>query len=143
MFITDALLGEHAVFYLFLGQIEQVPPTIDSLNALRHRFAAFALDAHASLEDELLFIALGPYLGIQSGPLMVMRFEHDQIIDLLGEIASAAAFDSTQDFARQLFPIVSGHFQKEEQILFQMAGRFLSGDEISTLGGQWQRSEYL
>jgi hemerythrin-like domain-containing protein len=139
MFITDALLGEHAVFYLFLGHIEQALPALDSLSSLQHRFAAFAfaLEAHAGLEDELLFTALEPHLGAQAGPLAVMRFEHNQIVDLFGKIKSAADLNFARDFARQLFPIVRRHFQKEEQVLFQMAARFLSEDELSALGGQW------
>ena len=141
MFITDALLGEHAVFYLLLGHIEQVLPALDSLSALQHRFAAFAfaLEAHAGLEDELLFTALEPHLGAPAGPLAVMRFEHNQIIDLFGKIESAADLNSARVFTRQLFPIVRGHFQKEEQVLFQMAARFLSEDELSALGGQWAK----
>jgi hemerythrin-like domain-containing protein len=141
MLITDALLGEHAVFYLFLGHIEQALPALDSLSALQHRFAAFtfALEAHAGLEDELLFNALEPHLGAQAGPLAVMRFEHNQIIDLFGKIESTADLNSARDFARQLFPIVRGHFQKEEQVLFQMAARFLGEDELSALGGQWAK----
>jgi hemerythrin-like domain-containing protein len=139
MLITDALLGEHAVFHLFLVHFEKALPALVSLSALQHRFAAFAfaLEAHADLEDELLFTALEPHLGDQAGPLAVMRFEHNQIINLFGKIESAADLDSARDFARQLFPIVRRHFQKEEQALFEMAGRFLSEDELSTLGGQW------
>jgi hemerythrin-like domain-containing protein len=68
-----------------------------------------------------------------------MRFEHNQIVDLFGKIESAADLNSARDFARQLFPIVHGHFQKEEQVLFQMAARFLSEDELSALGGQWAK----
>ena len=141
MLITDALLGEHAVFYLFLSHIEQALPALDSLSSIQHRFAAFAftLEAHAGLEDELLFNALEPHLGAQAGPLAVMRFEHNQIVDLFRKIESAADLDSARDFARQLFPIVRGHFQKEEQVLFQMAARFLSEDELSALGGQWAK----
>ena len=66
-----------------------------------------------------------------------MRFEHSQIINLFGNIKSAADLNSARDFARRLFPFIRGHFQKEEQVLFQMAGRFLSEDELSTLGGPW------
>jgi hemerythrin-like domain-containing protein len=141
MLITDALFGEHAVFYLFLGHIEQALPALDSLSALQHRFAAFAfaLEAHAGLEDELLFTALEPHLGTQAGPLAVMRFDHDQIIDLLGKIKSAADLDSARGAARQLFPVVHSHFQKEEQVLFRMARQFLSEDELASLGGQWAK----
>ena len=62
MLITDALLGDYAVFYPFIAHIEEALPSLDSLSALQHRFAtfAFALEAHAGLEDELLFNALEP-----------------------------------------------------------------------------------
>src|SRR3972149_2983552 len=88
MLITDALLGEHGVFQLLLHHIEQALPALDSTPALQHELAAFAfaLEAHARLEDELLFTALEPHLGTQGGPLAVMRMEHNQITDLLGRI---------------------------------------------------------
>jgi hemerythrin-like domain-containing protein len=141
MLITDTLLGEHAIFYLFLGHTEQALPALDSLSTLQHRFAAFAfaLEAHAGLEDELLFTALEPNLGAQAGPLAVMRFDHDQIIDLLGKIEVAADLDSAQRSAKQLFTVVRNHFQKEEQVLFRMARQFLSEDELASLGEQWAK----
>ena len=50
MRITDALLGEHAIFYLFMQEIERALPTLDSLAALHNRTAplAFSLEAHAA-----------------------------------------------------------------------------------------------
>ncbi|MBI3166825.1 MAG: hemerythrin domain-containing protein [Chloroflexi bacterium] len=139
MLITDALLGEHAVFHLMLGNIEQSLPAFDSLSNLQNRIAAFAfaLEAHAGLEDELLFNALEPHLGTAGGPLAVMRMEHDQIRDLLGKIESATDLDSARAFAKQMIQITRGHFQKEEQILFRMARQALSEDELSSLGAQW------
>ena len=141
MLITDALLGEHGVFHLMLGNIEQSLPAFDSLSNLQNRIAAFAfaLEAHASLEDELLFNALEPHLGVQGGPLAVMRMEHDQIRDLLGKIESAADLDSARALAKQMIQVTRGHFQKEEQILFRMARQFLSEDELSALGTQWAK----
>ena len=139
MLITDALLGEHAVFHLMLGNIEQSLPAFDSLSNLQNRIAAFAfaLEAHASLEDELLFNALEPHLGVQGGPLAVMRMEHTQITDLLGKIESATDLDSARALAKQMIQVTRGHFQKEEQILFRMARQFLSEDELSALGAKW------
>lgn len=139
MFITDALLGEHAVFHLLLGNIEGSLPTFDSLSNLQNRIAAFAfaLEAHAGLEDELLFNTLEPHLGAAGGPLAVMRMEHDQIRDLFGKIESADELDSACAFAKQMIQITRGHFQKEEQILFRMARQVLGEDELSALGAEW------
>ena len=139
MFITDALLGEHAVFHILLGNIEQSLPAFDSLPNLQNRITAFAfaLEAHAGLEDELLFNALEPHLGTAGGPLAVMRMEHDQITDLLAKIESASNLDSARAFAKQMIQITRGHFQKEEQILFRMARQVLSEGELSSLGVAW------
>ena len=139
MFITDALLGEHAVFHILLGNIEQSLPAFDSLPNLQNRITAFAfaLEAHATLEDELLFTALEPHLGTAGGPLAVMRMEHDQITDLLAKIESASNLDSARAFAKQMIQITRGHFQKEEQILFRMARQVLSEGELSSLGVAW------
>ncbi|MBV6451251.1 MAG: hypothetical protein MHPDNHAH_01982 [Anaerolineales bacterium] len=147
MLITDALLGEHGVFHFMLARIEQslsaldALPTADSLSALQQRIVLFAstLESHASIEDELLFNALEPHLGIQGGPLAVMRIEHDQITDLLGKIESANDLASARAFTVQMIQVTRGHFQKEEQALFRMARQFLSEDELESLGEKWSQ----
>lgn len=139
MLITDALLGEHGVFHLLLHHIEQALSVLDSASALQHELAAlgFALEAHAKLEDELLFTALEPHLGAQGGPLAVMRMEHAQITDLLGQIESATSLEEGRALAAQMIQVTRGHFQKEEQVLFRMARQFLGEDELSALGAKW------
>ena len=139
MRITDALLGEHGVFYLLLQDIEQALPAIENLAILQNRIAplAFSLEAHASLEDELLFTALEPHLGTQGGPLAVMRMEHDQIVSLLERIPSAPDLAQARALAAQMIEVSRGHFRKEEQVLFRMAQNFLDEDELSALGAKW------
>ena len=139
MRITDALLGEHGIFYLLFQDIEQALPAIENLAILQNRIAplAFSLEAHASLEDELLFIALEPHLGTQGGPLAVMRHEHDQIVSLLERIPSAPDLAQARALAAQMIEVSRGHFRKEEQVLFRMAQKFLDEDELSALGAKW------
>lgn len=139
MLITDALFGEHGVFYLLLQHIEQSLPASDSAAAMQNRMAAFffALEAHSQLEDELLFTALEPRLGLQGGPLVVMRMEHDQITALIENLGSAASAEEGRALAAQLIRVVRGHFQKEEQVLFRMARQLLSEEELSSLGASW------
>lgn len=136
MLITDALLGEHAIFYLLLQDIEQALPALDSAAALHDRTAplAFSLEAHAQLEDELLFNALVPFLGAQGGPLAVMRMEHDQILSLLERVQSTPGPVQGRAFASQLIEICRMHFHKEEQILFRMAQQFMNAQALSELG---------
>ena len=139
MLITDALLGEHGVFHLLLHHIGQALPTLDSTPALQHELVAFAfaLESHARLEDELLFTALEPHLGTQSGPLAVMRLEHGQLTELLGRIDSAAGLEQGCALAAQVIEVCRDHFQKEEQVLFRMARQFLDEESLSALGAKW------
>ena len=139
MLITDTLLGEHAIFHLLLGHIEQSLHALDSISGLKDRIAAFAfvLESHAALEDELLFAALEPHLSAQGGPLAIMRMEHAQITELLGQIESTVSLEEGRARVAQMIQVTRGHFQKEEQILFRMARQFLSEDELSTLGAKW------
>lgn len=139
MLITDALLGEHSIFFLLLQHLEQSLPASGSAAALKDRIAAsaFALEAHSQLEDELLFTALESHLGVTGGPLAVMRMEHEQITVLLERIESAASVEEGRDHAGQLIRAARGHFQKEEQVLFRLARQFLGEEELSGLGAAW------
>lgn len=139
MLITDALLGEHGVFYLLFQDIERALPALDSIAALQNRAAplAFALEAHARLEDELLFTALEPHLGAQGGPLTVMRMEHGQIVSLLELVQSAPDLAQGHALASLMIEVSRSHFQKEEQVLFRMARQFLGEETLSALGAKW------
>lgn len=139
MLLTDVLLGEHGVFTLLFHDLEGALPALETVGALTNRAAplSFSLEAHARLEDELLFTALESHLGTQGGPLAVMRMEHDQIVNLLGRIQSAADLEQGRTLAAQMIEVSRGHFQKEEQVLFRMARQFLSEETLSALGAKW------
>ena len=139
MLITDALLGEHGVFQLLFQDLEKALPAIESAAALTNRAAplSFSLEAHASLEDELLFTTLEPHLGAQGGPLVVMRMEHDQIVNLLGRVQSATDLAQGRALAAQMIEVSRAHFQKEEQVLFRMARQLLGEETLSALGAKW------
>jgi hemerythrin-like domain-containing protein len=116
-------------------------PDLDSTSALQAHTAglSFALEAHAHAEDELLFTALEPHLGAQSGPLAVMRMEHDQITALLERLKSPTNLTQGHTLATQMLDLSRDHFQKEEQILFPLARQFLGEQELAELGRQWAR----
>jgi len=80
MILTEALLGEHAVFYAQFDHLVQTVPGVGDLTIIQAQTAliASALATHAQLEEDLLFKALDPHLG-EMGPLAVMRMEHQEI----------------------------------------------------------------
>ncbi len=136
--LTDALLGEHGVFYAFFDQIEAVAATATSV--LQIREATVVLSAvvlsHANLEEELLFPALETHMGT-TGPLAVMRTEHDEIEHALRQIGEARNLDDGADSVARALSILRDHFQKEEEVLFSIARQTLDEEMQIRLGKAW------
>jgi hemerythrin-like domain-containing protein len=108
----------------------------------------FADDRHHHKEEDLLFPAL-EHAGLprDGGPVGVMLHEHEIGRSLIGRMAEAAARWSAGDAAGlAAFGIVAAehasllraHIQKENQILFPMAERFLDADTKRDLAAQFE-----
>jgi iron-sulfur cluster repair protein YtfE (RIC family) len=138
MIITDALLGEHAVFYAQFNHLEQSIPAADTLSQVKSQGAmlAAALAGHANLEEELLFKTLETNIG-SIGPLTVMRMEHDQIEGGLERLPSVLNLEQARELLLQIVEVARGHFAKEEQVLYPMASQALSAETLIDLGAQW------
>jgi hemerythrin-like domain-containing protein len=138
MNITDALLGEHAVFYALFTHMEQSVPTAESPLQVKTQGAmlAAALASHAHLEEELLFTTLEPHIG-SMGPLAVMRLEHEKIEAGLERLPTIEKLGQAQDLLLQVVTVARGHFSKEEQVLYPMATKALSAETLANLGAQW------
>jgi len=138
MRITDALLGEHGVFYAQFDHLEQAVPAAETLAQVKDQAAllAAALKPHANLENDLLFAALEPHLG-PMGPLAVMRMEHDEIEGTLARVQEVKDLAGAQDLALHAIQVARDHFAKEEQVLFPMAQQVLSAEALAQLGAQW------
>lgn len=141
MIITDALLGEHGVFYALFDHLEKILPDCESLREVSAQadFLSSALASHANIEETLLFATLEPHLG-KSGPLAVMRSEHEEIE---GTLEGFAGIEDLAEAKRQLLHVVTvarGHFAKEEQILYKLAGQTLDEGRLSDLGVTWAES---
>jgi hemerythrin-like domain-containing protein len=136
--LTDALLGEHGVFYAFFDQVEAVTATATSVAQIRE--ATVTLSAvvlsHANLEEELLFPALETHLGT-TGPLAVMRTEHDEIEHALRQIEKAQDLDDGADCVARALSILRDHFRKEEVVLFSIARQTLDEETHIRLGKAW------
>ena len=139
MKLTDALLGEHAVFYILFNQIEELAGVEGSMAQIRaaNTVLAAIVESHAGIEEELLFPALEPHLGREGGPLAVMRAEHEEIARLLWRIEEAEHEPEAMAAVEAALAQCREHFGKEEQVLFPMAIQFLDEDTLLRLGRSW------
>lgn len=139
MKITDAFLGEHAIFYAQFAHIEQTVPGAECLCRVKHQagLLAAALTSHARLEDDLLFVHLEPHLGTQAGPLTVMRAEHEEIENGLRALPDCDDLTEGKALFLRTVLVARQHFAKEEQILYPLALRALGEDALQELGEEW------
>ena len=158
MKITDALLGEHGVFYAQFDQMEQMLDASPlALIQAQGALLAGGLVPHALIENEILFPAIEAQMGGSFGPIPVMRAEHAEIegslerLQQLHELTQAhddiegafARLPDTRDtqaareLVRHTIQVAREHFAKEEQILFPMAIEMLNDSTLRELGQQW------
>lgn len=139
MKITDALLGEHGVFYAQFEYMEKAIPQIESLPLVQTQGAllAAALKPHAQLENELLFRAMESHLPADSGPLAVMRMEHDEIEGTLARLQGVKDLAEAKKMIAHAIQTAREHFAKEEQVLFPMANQVLDMPTLMRLGMKW------
>ncbi len=138
MKITDAFLGEHAVFYAQFKYLEQSIPAADALAQVKSQGAmlAAALASHAQLEEELLFTTVEPHIGAL-GPLAVMRMEHEQIEGALERLPAVQDLEEARALLLQVVENARAHFAKEEQTLYPTAIQALDAAALAQLGTQW------
>ena len=138
MKLTDALLGEHGIFYALFDQIEATAAAAANITQAQETAAAVGavLRTHAKLEEDLLFPALEPLLGAE-GLLTVMRDEHTEIEQALQQIADISDPDDAVAAIAQALDLVRDHFQKEEEVLFPEAEQMLDEDTHIRLGKAW------
>ncbi len=138
MKITDALLGEHAVFYAQFDHLKQSVPHAETLAQVKSQGAmlAAALASHAGLEEELLFTTIEPLVG-PMGPLAVMRLEHEEIEQGLERLPTVHDLNQAQELLLRIIEVAREHFAKEEQVLYLMASQVLPAEAMTDLGAQW------
>jgi hypothetical protein len=75
--VTDALLAEHAVFYLLIEQLDDAVGRHETVEALKAAAEplAISLIGHAQVEERLVFGPLEERIGLQ-GPLACLKDEH-------------------------------------------------------------------
>jgi len=141
MKVTDALLGEHAAFYVLFDEIEAMAALAGGLPQIQS--ATTVLNAlvlsHAQLEDDLLFGALEAVLGAD-GPQKLMRDEHADIDRLLEGIEDAVDAEDAAEWIGKAIHTAREHFRKEEEALFPLAQDVLGNEALENLGKAWATS---
>ncbi|GAB1392357.1 hemerythrin domain-containing protein [Rhodocyclaceae bacterium] len=103
------------------------------------RFAS-EIECHFSTEEQLLFPAFEATTGMTLGPTQMMRLEHAQMRELIGQMQTALAAQDRVGFggaAETLLILMQQHNMKEENILYPMCDRSLAPQE-AVLGPQLQ-----
>ncbi|HUF51070.1 MAG TPA: hemerythrin domain-containing protein [Longimicrobiales bacterium] len=137
MKVTDAFLGEHAVFYAQFDACEQTLTDADlGCIRLQASLIASALKTHAQLEDTLLFD------GLQTRPdtptlFAVMEQEHSEIERMLVQLQDTRDLEAARDLVRDVIHAARDHFLKEERSAFPMAEQLLGDAALTRLGEQW------
>lgn len=102
------------------------------------------LEAHFATEEQVLFPAFENASGMVAGPSQVMRFEHAQMRDLLGQMEGAATQENLDQFsgsAETLLVLMQQHNMKEENILYPMCEQALAGQDLSLVAPLQERVE--
>ncbi len=122
--ISDFMMRDHRRCDTLYADMENAANNDDAEGAilLCNRFRA-AMAHHFDMEENSLFLAFEEKTGMTQGPTMVMRMEHEQMINLLqqmGHYADAKDLDGILKVSGTLLFLMQQHNVKEEQILYPM-----------------------
>jgi hemerythrin-like domain-containing protein len=87
------------------------------------------LERHLTIEEEILFPAMGEILGVTCGPTDVMRGEHRQMRQIVQNMDEAMRTQNRDEFlghADTLLIMMQQHNFKEENMLYRMADQMLA-----------------
>lgn len=143
---TDLLSADHRVVLKQLKRLEKGLDKIDSDKGARANiieaadFIKRVVKRHFLKEEEILFPLLGKMPGMGDGPLKMLYLEHEvfksnnekfqELVERLRNKEDVVAFkDDIVERGRAVIIVLREHIDKEDQILFPMAERFL-GEEV-------------
>jgi hemerythrin-like domain-containing protein len=154
------LTAEHEAVRLTLRVLEVISTDIDRsgriaggdhIDTLMEFFKVFVDKCHHGKEEKLLFPALEEVgVGKEGGPIGVMLDEHRQGRELVGAMTAAmaqhrqgeaAAAARFSEAAKAYSDLLNRHIDKENNVLFSIAGRHLSKDTLSELEKGFDRLE--
>jgi len=140
--LTDALLGEHGAFYALFEHVEEIASAGGEIAQIQGAITVLEtmVLSHATLEEELLFSALEPHLGRDTGPLARMHGEHEEMEILLARIEEAEDIPDAIRWIDRALSSARAHFKKEEEILFPMAQELIGDEALHHLGAEWAKA---
>jgi len=129
MIISHYMKGEHRACDEAFAEAEKAVIEND-FDKAQDLFVKFAEDTlgHFEKEEKTLFPVFEEITGSKEGPTNVMRYEHEQMRDLIGRLASAAEEkdkDAYLSIAESLMILLQQHNMKEEQMLYAMCDRVI------------------
>jgi len=134
--ITHFMSNDHRHCDGLFAAAEEIAASGD-LATCRTRFQEFqaAMEQHFAMEEQELFPAFEKASGNTMGPTRVMRLEHQQMRNVLAELAETLAADDLEEYlgqAETLLILMQQHNIKEEQMLYPMTDQLLgdSGDVV-------------
>jgi hemerythrin-like domain-containing protein len=140
--ISEAFAAHHKVCDEIWAEAEQhaAEGRWQEAEAALARFLT-SMAAHLRAEEELLFPAFEAATGMQGGPTMVMRLEHDQLRSLFKRLEAAVARHDADTFAgagETMLVLMQQHNLKEEHMLYPMCDQALPRDAalLERLQGQ-------
>jgi iron-sulfur cluster repair protein YtfE (RIC family) len=135
--ILDFLGSDHRACDDLFASAEAAAAKNDwsSARTLFDQFQA-AMARHLAMEEEVLFPAFESHTRMTSGPTQVMRMEHAQMRDLLGEMDKAVVASNQAGYlglAETLNMLMQQHNLKEENMLYPMSDRVLGSERDSVI----------
>jgi len=133
MIISHYMKGEHRTCDEHFAEAEKavIEGDFDKAQDLFVKFAEDTL-GHFQKEEEILFPTFEEVTGSTEGPTNVMRYEHEQMRELIGRLAGAVEEkdkDTYLSIAESLMILLQQHNMKEEQMLYAMCDRVIPQDK--------------
>lgn len=127
--ISDYMKNEHRDCDTFFAEAEEAV-ALGEWEVANEKYLAFANETvlHFKKEEEELFPAFETHTGMTQGPTQVMRYEHEQVRQLIGQMAQALEDkdkDAYLSLAESMMILLQQHNMKEEQMLYAMCDRQL------------------
>ena len=137
MCVTISLLGQQ--HQEVLAKIADLQTTLNLPAPALHAYHAYLsaeVTRHFSMEEDALLPVLGRYLSLSRGPLAVIPAERAELQRCLEDLATAieaGAVPKQQDCAREIIALLRAHIAREDNVLFPLAVRMLSADELAEI----------
>ena len=129
MMISNYMKNEHRECDTLFASAEEAV-ALGEWEVANEKYLAFANETvlHFKKEEEELFPAFEAHTGMTQGPTQMMRYEHEQVRQLIGQMAQALEDkdkDAYLSLAESMMILLQQHNMKEEQMLYAMCDRQL------------------